>query len=63
MRSVVYGPILVLCYSAEILDGRVRPGGDAAEAQFFSPDGLPEIAFDIHRRFLERHAGAKVTGS
>jgi 8-oxo-dGTP diphosphatase len=63
MRSVVYGPILVLCYSADILDGRMRPGGDADEAQFFSPDGLPEIAFDIHRRFLERHAGCKVTGS
>lgn len=63
MRSVVYGPILVLCYSAEILDGRVRAGGDAAEVQFFSPDGLPEIAFDIHRRFLERHAGGKVKGS
>ena len=56
MRSVLYGSILVLCYSAEILDGRLRAGGDASEAQFFSPDGLPEIAFDLHRRFLAAHA-------
>lgn len=57
MRSTLYGSILVLCYSAEILNGHLRAGGDAADAQFFPPDGLPEIAFDIHRRFLAAHAG------
>ena len=55
MRSAVYGNILVLCYEADILDGELKAGGDAEEARFFSWNQLPEIAFDIHRTFLERY--------
>jgi 8-oxo-dGTP diphosphatase len=61
MRSATYGSILVLCYSAEILNGRLQAGGDAAEACFFPTNLLPEIAFDIHSRFLEKHASSAAT--
>jgi ADP-ribose pyrophosphatase YjhB (NUDIX family) len=61
MRSPIYGSILVLCYSADIVDGCLRAGGDAAEAQLFARNDVPEIAFDIHRRFLEMYAFGAVT--
>jgi 8-oxo-dGTP diphosphatase len=63
MRSAIYGSVLVLCYSAEIVDGHLQPGGDAEEAAFFPLRDLPEIAFDIHRRFLERHLHGRMTTS
>jgi 8-oxo-dGTP diphosphatase len=48
-----YGNIVVIGFTAEILDGELRPGEDAEEACFFDLTSLPSLAFDVHRRFLE----------
>jgi 8-oxo-dGTP diphosphatase len=50
-----YGDIVVICYAAEIVGGVPRPGGDASEVEFFSPHELPDIAFDVHRHFIQRY--------
>lgn len=55
MRSAVYGSILVLCFVADIDGGELNAGGDAEETRFFPTDQLPEIAFDIHRTFLNKY--------
>jgi 8-oxo-dGTP diphosphatase len=52
-----YGDIIVICYAAQVLDGTLKAGEDAAEADFFDLDALPGFAFSVHRRFLEKHIG------
>jgi 8-oxo-dGTP diphosphatase len=62
MRSAVYGSILVLCFEADIDGGELKAGGDAEETRFFPRDQLPEIAFDIHRTFLEKYGKRSFSG-
>ena len=48
-------PVLVIFYRAEETGGRLQAGDDAAEAEFFALDDLPEpIAFAAHRKVLNR---------
>ena len=44
---------VLILYTAERTGGRLRPGDDAIEARFFTPERLPRvIAFASHRRAL-----------
>jgi len=57
MISAYYGSILVLCFLAEVVNGELEAGGDADEVRFFDLNDIPEIAFDVHLRFLEKYVG------
>ncbi len=52
------GASIFILYKAELVDGVLRAGDDAAAAAFFGPDELPELAFAstkdaVHRlRFM-----------
>jgi 8-oxo-dGTP diphosphatase len=51
---------VLILYAAHIVGGTPRPGDDAMEVAFFSPDALPqEIAFSTHRQALSQWAGAR----
>ncbi len=39
---------LLVVYTAKVIGGSLAPGDDADEAEFFSPDALPPIAFAKH---------------
>lgn len=43
------GASIFILYRAHLIDGELRAGDDAAAAAFFSPDDLPELAFDSTR--------------
>ena len=47
------GASIVIVYRAHILGGELAANDDAAEAGFFDPNTLPELAFDATRRALE----------
>jgi ADP-ribose pyrophosphatase YjhB (NUDIX family) len=51
-RSDLYASVLLAGYIVRSFSGRLCPGDDALETAFFSPDALPELAFDSHRRFV-----------
>ena len=40
---------LLVVYTAEVTGGKLAPGDDAEEAEYFDPNELPEIAFAKHR--------------
>jgi len=43
---------LLVVYSGKILGGELKSGDDAADARFFPPSALPEIAWNVHRRAI-----------
>lgn len=46
---------VLILYTAKPAGGVLTPGDDAIEAGYFGPGGLPaEIAFEAHRRALDR---------
>ena len=51
LMDVIYNPpqaggaTLFVLYRGQVTAGRLRAGDDASEAQFFSMDSLPELAF------------------
>ena len=53
--------LLIIGYHFDSYAGKIRPGDDAAEAQFFSTNELPRLAFESHQtiidKFLETCAG------
>ncbi len=51
-KSERYGSILVAGFIAENLGGKITPGDDASDAEFFAMDEMPEIAFDSHLYFI-----------
>ena len=38
-------PVVLAVYSADVVGGSLRPGGDARDAALFSPDELPTLPF------------------
>lgn len=52
--GAIYSGLLVLGYAAEIDSGELKPGDDASAAAWFTPQKLPEIAFDSHAEFIRR---------
>jgi ADP-ribose pyrophosphatase YjhB (NUDIX family) len=51
--SPQYHSVLMVSYAVTEFHGRLRPGDDAAEAQWFPHDRLPAIAFDSHEYFID----------
>jgi len=48
-----WGDVLLIGFEVEITGGTLRAADDAADARYFPPKQLPEIAFDTHRRILD----------
>jgi 8-oxo-dGTP diphosphatase len=40
-------------FAGTVTGGELRPGDDADAAEWFSPDDLPELAFETDRRLLD----------
>jgi ADP-ribose pyrophosphatase YjhB (NUDIX family) len=47
------GASIFILYRARLEGGQVRAGDDAADAAFFGPDDLPELAFDSTRDAID----------
>jgi 8-oxo-dGTP diphosphatase len=55
VRSDPRGLGVIIIYRAVLVGGALRPGDDASEAKFFSPNDLPnDLAFSSTRRALLR---------
>lgn len=52
--SSQYHSVLMVGYLVRNFQGRLIAGDDAADAQWFSRDNLPPIAFDSHRHFINQ---------
>lgn len=51
--SDVHGQGVLIIYSAHVVGGELRAGGDAMEVRFFAPDELPkQMAFQSHHQAL-----------
>ena len=57
-RSRHYGGVLIVGFLVKSHTGELRAGDDAADAAFFAPDALPELAFESHRRFIRIYRAA-----
>ncbi len=55
--GTIYGDIVVVCYTVEILSGEPKAGDDAIDLGFFKEDNLPRLAFRCHARFLAKFWG------
>ena len=55
------GADILIVYTAQVLGGQLQPGDDAAQAAYFAPDELPELAFVSTRKIIERwrHTSAR----
>ena len=47
------GASIFILYRANLVGGELKAGDDAAEAAFFGPDELPDLAFDSTRDAVE----------
>lgn len=52
-REHPIGADIVLVFTARVRGGELRPGDDADAVAYFSPDDLPELAFEATRRSLD----------
>ena len=52
LYSSTGGPVVLAAYSAQVVGGELRPGGDAREAALFHPDELPPLPFPHDARIL-----------
>ncbi|MGE0084960.1 MAG: NUDIX hydrolase [Desulfococcaceae bacterium] len=50
--SASYGTVTLICFLVTEFHGEPVPGDDACDLAFFSPEKLPEIAFETHRKFI-----------
>ena len=50
------GASIVIVYRAEVQDGALAPGDDAAEARFFAASDLPPLAFRATEQVIRRWA-------
>ena len=46
-------PVILVTYDSQVLGGNPEPGAEVMELDFFSPDGLPPLAFQRDSRILE----------
>jgi len=56
------GADILIAYRAKIIGGKLQPGDDADEADFFSYDALPELAFKTTHRLLDVSLGNETPG-
>jgi len=53
-KGLHYRAILIFGYKVKMLGGEVKAGDDAQDADFFSLDALPPVAFLSHQRLIEK---------
>jgi 8-oxo-dGTP diphosphatase len=51
--SALYGSVLVLGFFIDGWSGDLQAGSDCLDVQFFPFDARPDLAFTVHREFLE----------
>ena len=51
--SMLYGSVLVLGFFIDGWSGELLAGSDCLDVQFFSRHARPDLAFTVHREFLE----------
>lgn len=47
------GAHIIIIYLADIIEGKLRPGDDVDQAEFFFPDKLPPLAFSTTKKILQ----------
>ncbi len=52
------GADILIIYQAEVVGGTLTPGDDAADAAYFGPGDLPELAFAATQRVIARWPAA-----
>jgi len=57
-NSSQYHTVLMVGYLVKQYSGTLKAGDDASDAAYFHYDGLPEIAFESHRRFIRIYYSA-----
>jgi ADP-ribose pyrophosphatase YjhB (NUDIX family) len=57
--STHYHSVLMVGYLVRQFEGDPVAGDDAADVQWFSRTGLPPIAFDSHRHFINQYWGSE----
>jgi 8-oxo-dGTP diphosphatase len=55
--SCQYHSVLMVGYRVQDFQGTAVAGDDAADAQWYSREKLPPIAFDSHLHFMNQHWG------
>ncbi len=48
------GADILIVYTARVVGGQLQPGDDAAQADYFSPTNLPELAFTSTEKIVAR---------
>ncbi len=56
--SPVYFTVLMMGYLVKDYTGVLKAGDDAADAAWFHPEELPEIAFESHLKFIRTYYAA-----
>ena len=56
--SPVYFTVLMMGYLVKDYTGILKAGDDAADAAWFHPEELPEIAFESHLKFIRTYYAA-----
>lgn len=51
-KSLMYKNVLIIAYEIEAA-GNLTAGSDCLDAEFFSCDSLPDIAFSSHKKIIE----------
>ena len=58
-RDAAGGADILIVYWARVTGGDLRPGDDAAEVGYFSPEALPELAFASTQAIIARWQAAR----
>ena len=53
------GATVLVLYRGSVIGGRLEAGDDAAEADFFTLDELPDLAFESTRHAVRMLSGAR----
>ncbi|MCP4717686.1 MAG: NUDIX domain-containing protein [Deltaproteobacteria bacterium] len=51
--SAFYGGVIIFGYQVEVLSGVLKAGDDMESLAYRDLNGLPEVAFDTHRRLID----------
>lgn len=58
--DVIFDGLIVIIYAAQVVGGALHPGDDAADACWFGPDQLPELAFRSTQLLIQQWAAPTV---
>jgi hypothetical protein len=48
------GADILIVYRAEVVGGELHPGDDAADARYFGPHTIPDLAFPSTRQIIAK---------